>query len=226
MRQRFAPKTPIAIAIAAAGALALAGCGGSGGGSSSTTGAAAQTTATAKQGTRPKQDKSKPKQGGGKSQGAKGVTPSGSSAKGKAGKTSVAQENATIVRTYGTAGSNSDRDQAAQVAALFLSARAAGNWTGACSNLAASLRSQLEPYAQTTTGSPTQRCANALRGYEAKLSQAARQSQAEVHALSLRVKGDEALLIYRNGAGRQYDIPMLREGGEWRVGAIAPRALA
>jgi hypothetical protein len=223
MRSRFAPKKTL-IAIAAAGALALAGCGGSGGGSSSTMSAATTQTSAAKKSA---QAKSKPKQTGGKSQSAKATAPSGSAAKGKAGKkASVAQENATIVRTYGTAGSSAERDQAAQVAALFLSARAAGNWTQACANLASWLRSQLEPYAQTTAGSPTQRCAAVLGGYEAKVPQATRQSQADVHALALRVKGDEALLIYRDGAGKTFDIPMRREGGEWKTGAIAPGALA
>jgi hypothetical protein len=214
------------LALTVAGALALAGCGGGGSGSASTaTNTAARTSAAITKSSAQPKSKSTQAKGGGKSHGAESASPGGSTTKGRAAKTTPAQEDAMIVRTYGTAGSSAERDQAAQVAALFLSARAAGNWTQACANLAAKLRAQLEPYAQTTTGSAEQRCAEALRTVSAKAPKTT-PAGADVHALTLRVKGEEALLIYRDGTGKTLDIPMLRDGGEWKVGAVAAGPLA
>ncbi len=39
--------------------------------------------------------------------------------------------------------------------------------------------------------------------------------------LSLRVKGPQAFLIYRDGQGTPTALPMAHQGGAWKVGAIA-----
>jgi hypothetical protein len=50
-------------------------------------------------------------------------------------------------------------------------------------------------------------------------------SAAEISVLSLRVKGPQTLLIYRDGKETPTVIPMVREGGEWKADAVFGSAL-
>lgn len=51
-------------------------------------------------------------------------------------------------------------------------------------------------------------------------------SGARIHVLSMRVKEPQAFVIYRNGAGKAYNLPLRREGGQWKINTIAGIALA
>ena len=40
-----------------------------------------------------------------------------------------------------------------------------------------------------------------------------------IHVLSLRMEGSNAFVIYRNASGRPFNLPLRREGGEWKITA-------
>ncbi|HEX6456338.1 MAG TPA: hypothetical protein VF009_07445 [Solirubrobacterales bacterium] len=121
----------------------------------------------------------------------------------------------TQSREAGTAA----RAQAASTVKAFLDAQAKRNWGAACSYLSAPLRRGLEA-ASRRSSSPApagKGCGSIMAGFLSKMPPAVVHRTAEVHPLSLRVKGAEAILVYRDGAGTPNDMPLRREGGKWRV---------
>ncbi len=254
MRQRFAPKTPIAIAAAAA--LALAGCGG--GGSSTTsggvtlTGAGGATTTIDTTKLSPQQQKRleqlrqkagqlKKKaeekargsgSGGGNSaevpfKQPSGSTPTGAAALPNQGTKRVAPGVPTAkggdnsIQEYGVEGPSSDRVRAARVLQAYLNARVEHQWGVACSYMTAAIRQQLAQLASQGGKGGSLDCAEAMRGLTAGVPEKALRSAADIDVLSMRIQGGRSFLIYKDGAGTPTAMPMGREGGAWKVGAIA-----
>jgi hypothetical protein len=237
---RFAPKA--LIVIATAGALAIAGCGG---GDTSTTSpaksAASQQGTTAQKGIALAKLKAKAKaeaekKGAGKSQGTGSKRPSAPAPADSAplpnqGTKAVApgvpapKGGDNSIQTYGVESGSEDRVQAASAAKAYLDARAAGRWAEACTDLSGSTRMQLEGLTKQAQGSSVKGCADAMQAFTAQVPKAALLTAAKIHVISMRVQGDQAFLIYRDGENTPSALPMSREGGEWKVAAIAGTAL-
>lgn len=131
------------------------------------------------------------------------------------------------IQRYGGEAAASELKQAAASLHAYLDARAAGDWKKACVNLAAGVAKSLQQLAgggaqakRKQVGCP-QLLASMSAGMPASLKRDL--TQAEVGAL--RTTGSRGFLLYRGAQHTSYFMPMAREGGGWRVAAIAASAL-
>jgi hypothetical protein len=120
---------------------------------------------------------------------------------------------------YGPEASSTQRRLAEGALSAYLAAKAREDWPAACSYLSGPLRRHFEEFARAA-GSKLKGCAPIL-----ELSSGSGPGPAgpPAHGLSsLRVKGESALALWVGPHGQGYAMPMLREGGAWRLAQIAP----
>ena len=131
------------------------------------------------------------------------------------------------VQEFGVEARSEERVRAAQVLQAYLAFRAARDWARACSYLSASVKAGLKRIRGKAQGegSKPSGCAETMRTLLAGAPRSAPRSAADIRVLSLRVRGTQALLLYRDGKGTPSVIPMAREGGEWKVAAALGGAL-
>jgi hypothetical protein len=123
------------------------------------------------------------------------------------------------IQRYGTEASSGERVRAAATAAAYLRANAAGDWGRSCSYLEASLRVHLEQVASRQLGGEAG-CAKAMAALVAVPASTLRRA-ADIDAISMRISGDHGFLIYRDGAGAAANLPMVLEGGQWKVSSLS-----
>jgi hypothetical protein len=221
-------------------ALGLAACGGGGEGTSSSSGVTSTSTAAA----------GKPDTGGQQGAGAAGAD--GQKGAPEAGKdrdqveagdssdnfTAPVHHDSAVgssrfetkggdnsIQQLGAEASGADFSAAATALHGYLDARAAGAWRAACAYLAAGL---VESLSHLSAGSSSERqpsCAQALAGFSAGLPADALREAAEADVGAFRVEGDRGFLLFRGAHGIDYFMPVGREGGEWKVAALAPSAM-
>jgi len=220
---------PLACLILLAAVLA-AGCGGSGGGS--TTGS---TSAQA-----PSSSNSSPPTSSGASQAGfpsearkpRSSSPSqpggshGDQATGAAAFETKGGDNS--IQESGSEGSPSELRDAAATLHRYLDARAAGEWAEACASMAKGLTTSLS---QLTAGAgggkgKAPSCAKLLAGLSAGLPPSALHEATVAEVGALRTEGTHGFLLFHGAHGDDYFMPMAREGGEWKVAAIAPSLLS
>lgn len=123
-----------------------------------------------------------------------------------------------------------DRAKAASTVSAYFKAQASRSWGKACSYLSASLRRNLEGASRGSNLPAGKGCGGLLVAFLGKQTPAALRSAAEVHRVSLRVNGSQAVLTYRDSGGTSHYIPLLREGAGWKVnfpigsGSTSPKA--
>lgn len=199
-------RPPLALMAALALAVCLAACGGGGGSTSSTatsTGSPAPSAAAKPHGPS-----------------AASQTASERHAAGRAAPF-VEPEADNSVPTFGSEASAAERGEAEVALRAYLRARAKGDWTAACTYLAASTRQGFEKLAASSSKAKASGCAPIL----ATLSKGADRSDPLTAALlSLRVEGDNAFALFYGPHHQQYIVPMVREGGSWRLTQTAPIA--
>jgi hypothetical protein len=109
----------------------------------------------------------------------------------------------------------------------YLNARAAGEWAKACSYMAAGVTAQLAQFSAGSAGDKkTPSCAKLLAGLSVGIPAATMREAAQADVGALRVEGESAFLLCHGAHGVDYFMPMDREGGDWKVAAIAPSALS
>ena len=118
---------------------------------------------------------------------------------------------------YGT--ESSSRQRMAADAALhgYLMARANGEWSAACSYLAASARRQLDLFAKASKGK-LKGCAPVFAALEAR----ARANILRGTIVALRIKGKSAFALFYGPHRQQYTMPMAIEAGAWKVTQLSP----
>ena len=125
-------------------------------------------------------------------------------------------------------GSETSGGEFAQAAAAlhdYLDARAAHAWAAACESLFAGVTEQLSQLTGAGGQGRKPGCAEALADLSAGIPDSALREAAVADAGSLRAEGDRGFLLFKGAHGAGYFVPMAREGGEWKVAAIAPSAL-
>lgn len=123
------------------------------------------------------------------------------------------------IQTYGLEASSAERARASAAVRAYLNARAAENWARACSYLAAKPLAEQRQLAQGAS------CAKAMEALTARAPSSALAGEARIEALSFRVGRKYAFLIYRRPEGKVYAMPLLREGGKWKLGLLTPTPL-
>jgi hypothetical protein len=210
-------------AVLAAATLAACGSGGSGGEPSSASSAS-----------RPPTGESSP------GEGAKGHSAAGSKggesqpSKGSPGAAAVpplkvsgggsgqfrTHEGDNSIQNFGDEADETELAQAAEALHSFYLARAAGDWSRACSYLAAAVTKQFEGLASRSPQLKGKDCGAVLHALTNPLPAAVEREITLVDAGSLRQEGERAFLIYRGAEGKAYAVPMQLEGGAWKVGGL------
>jgi hypothetical protein len=222
MRLKTAPilltLTPLAL---------LAGCGG-GGGSTSTSTTISTTTTTTTQRSAAKPEPEQQSAGdskGSTSQPASGSVPTDPNPLPNQGTKAVAPGVPTAkggdnsIQTFGVEADTAERAQVASLLNAYLHAEAAGRWGAACAHLASMLQQKFATLGNSSPASLGKGCAGGIGTLFSKAPKAILHSVVPIHVLSLRVSEPRAFVIYRNGAGKAYNLPLIREGGRWRIAA-------
>jgi hypothetical protein len=127
---------------------------------------------------------------------------------------------------FGAEASTGELARATAALAAFLHARAGGEWAAACVYLAGPTRVQLERFGGAAKGG-SKGCGTALAALSGGGGHGASPSRAETltgSVAALRVKGNSAFALYRGPNGNKYVMPMVKEGGAWKIGQLAPIA--
>lgn len=183
-----------AAALLLLASLLLVGCG-SGGGASSSTATGASSTVSVQ----------KPPKPGAPRQGAAQFRTRGGD---------------NSIQEFGTEADESELRAAAVVLHDLLAARAAGRWARACSDLSASFKRSLTQLASRSRQAQGGGCAAALKALSAGVPPTALAEATIADAGALRREGARGFLLYYGAHHTPYGIPVAREGGSWRVGAI------
>jgi hypothetical protein len=129
------------------------------------------------------------------------------------------------IQTYGAEASGAQRAHARAVVEAYLDARAAGSWAQACAYLVPRMRASMQAAARSSQGKVSG-CGGVMEAIAANTPQADLQSAAQIEPLSLRVKGPQGFLIFRDGEGTPANMPLNLLGGRWKVTSLIPIPLA
>jgi hypothetical protein len=127
------------------------------------------------------------------------------------------------IARFGEEASASERGAASAVLVQNLRARAAGDWAGQCSSLAAFVVKGLEQ--RGTKAGIGKECAKDLGAAAKTASPAVREDTLTGGIDALRVKGNRGWALYHGAHGIDYVIPMLRESGGWKVSSLLTNEL-
>jgi hypothetical protein len=131
------------------------------------------------------------------------------------------KEGDNSIQETGHEGSASERAAAAAVLHAYLDARVAHRWSDACFYLSASMAATIEAFAERYgKGKAAMSCAEVLEALAAGSSPRALQAGAKADVGALRVEGDHGFVLYHGFGGEPYAMPMVLEGGDWKVGSV------
>jgi hypothetical protein len=110
---------------------------------------------------------------------------------------------------------------ASAVLVTYMTARGAGDWPTACAQMTPKAIGSLERFAAGGKG-----CVATFSAVYPHLEPGAWASTMTGPIASLRVTGSDGIAIYHGTTGRDYSMPMRKEGGTWKVAAIGPVAVS
>ncbi len=128
------------------------------------------------------------------------------------------------IPNYGAEAPASQRAGATAALRRYLAARAAGDWSTACSYLGSQTQKQLQVLTEASNKAKHKGCAGTYAMLSARVPAAERANPLTGALAVLRVKGDTAFALFYGPHGQKYMMPMAREGGAWKVTQIAPVA--
>lgn len=125
------------------------------------------------------------------------------------------------IPNYGAEAPASQRAGATAALRSYLVARAGGEWSTACAYLGGAVRSQLETLVKAS-GGKAKGCAAAYAMLSAHIPAAQRANPLTSGLAVLRVKGNKAFALFYGPHNQKYMMPMVREGGAWKVNQLDP----
>lgn len=117
------------------------------------------------------------------------------------------------IPTYGSESSEGQREAAEATLRAYLDARAAGEWGAACAQMAAAVQKQLA----LLGGEQGAGCPAAYAKLAERIPASARASVFNGSLTAFRFKEDKAFALFYGPKRRQYMMPMVSEGGAWKV---------
>jgi hypothetical protein len=129
--------------------------------------------------------------------------------------------------TFGSEAPPTEREAASKVLEENLKARAEANFATQCATLDISTIEEIvEPSMRASPAMAA--CPTGLKklAEPLKASEKIRADTLDGPIAALRVKGDRAYALYHGNDKKNYSIPMEKEGGEWKVGALVTTELA
>jgi len=122
---------------------------------------------------------------------------------------------------YGSESSGSQKTEATAALRAFLAARAGGDWSVACSYLAARIYKQLEALVGAA-GSKVKGCAGSYAMLGSRIPAAQRANPLRGALAAMRVNGENAFALFYGPHHQKYMMPMVHEGGAWKAGQLDP----
>jgi hypothetical protein len=104
----------------------------------------------------------------------------------------------------------------------YLEARSQDDFGGQCASLARSVVAPLEDLASRSPQFGKKGCAAVLATLLAGAPSSTRVNTMSSGIASLRVGDDRAFALYHGPRGVDYFVPLVKEDGEWKVGALEP----
>jgi hypothetical protein len=125
------------------------------------------------------------------------------------------------IQESGKEGSPAETQAAAAVLHAYLDARVAHRWADACFYLSAGYAATIEAFAERyAKGKGVMGCAEVLEAFATGSSQRVLLASARADVGALRIEGDHGFLLYRGAGGEDLAMPMVLEGGAWKVGSL------
>jgi hypothetical protein len=131
------------------------------------------------------------------------------------------KEGDNSIQDFGGESSESELEEAAVALHDFFVARAEEDWHAACARLSKTVVEQLQQLGSRSK-SGNKSCPAILAELTPPLPSVVQRESTVVDAGSLRVEGERGFLIYRGAEQTVYAINMAHEGGQWKVGGLAP----
>jgi hypothetical protein len=126
------------------------------------------------------------------------------------------------IQNFGEEADSAQVDEVSTTLSGYLEARAEDDWAKQCALLAKPAVAPLEQLAARSPQFKGQGCAAVL---ESLLGTAPASSRADTltnGVASLRFEGDRGFALYHGAGGVDYFMSMIKEDGQWKVGAFAP----
>jgi hypothetical protein len=120
------------------------------------------------------------------------------------------------VQTFGREADDAESAEATQAVRGFFGGRADGEWAAACYYVSAETTATLTGLVKDGAG-----CVSALRELSRQAPRKALKQEARVKVGSVRIKGDQGFVIYKGMGGEWFAVPLNKEGGAWKLGALA-----
>ncbi len=125
------------------------------------------------------------------------------------------------IQTYGVEAGSQERAEVAATVQEFYDARAARNWSLACSMLAAKPLTEFEQMLKSDK-SGVAACAETMGALSQQVPTSAFAEEAEIEeVLSLRADDEHAFLIYTRPDGKIYATAVAQESG-WKIVSVGP----
>jgi hypothetical protein len=129
------------------------------------------------------------------------------------------------VQEFGAEASHSELEEAGAALHGFLDARVAGEWSKACTYLTKPTIESFEQLASRSKGK-SHSCGAIMGALTEGLPKSNLEEAAQAEVGALRVEGDRGFLLYHGARNTDYAISMAKEGGAWKVGALAGTPLS
>jgi hypothetical protein len=126
------------------------------------------------------------------------------------------------VEAFGSEAGGSDREAVLAAEQGYLGAIAERDYEAACSHLSSQPRRSLR---QLAAGKKTVQCPQILPALLSSSAAATARRQAAGTVTKVRVRGDQAFIVFHAPGAKLYVFTMVREGGEWKAAAIAGSVL-
>jgi hypothetical protein len=126
------------------------------------------------------------------------------------------------VQNFGEEADAAEREAASAALAAYMRARAEDDWAKQCATLA---QVTVEPLQQLASRSPQLKgkgCAEVLSALNSGTPASTRADTMTDGIASLRFEDDRGFALYHGAKDVDYFVPMVKEDGEWKVGALAP----
>jgi hypothetical protein len=131
------------------------------------------------------------------------------------------KEGDNSIQESGREGNQSETLAAAAVLHAYLDARVAHRWDDACFYLSAGYAASIEAFAERyAKGKGVKGCPEVLEAFATGSSQQALVATARADVGALRIEGDHGFVLYRGAGGEPFAMPMVLEGGAWKVGSL------
>jgi hypothetical protein len=125
------------------------------------------------------------------------------------------------VATFGQEAAADEREAASKVLEENLSARAAEDWSKQCASLSARLTAELLERVELIMGKKEAGgCPKALELEAEPISPSVLKNPMTGPIDELRVEGPKAYALFTGTGNKEYGMPMVSEGGEWKVDSL------